>query len=85
MNKYEVGQVINSFKHNRQELQFAITNDGAILLAFFKNPNLEEIEQFKTGKSFETRFTQLYKVLMLTVKIGNLNWMDVPYTPHLRM
>ena len=35
MNKYEVGQVINSFKHNRQELQFAITNDGAILLAFF--------------------------------------------------
>lgn len=83
MNKYEVGQVITTFRHSREEVQFDIGDDGAIMLVFFKNPKLEEIEQFKTGKSFEIRFTELYKVIMLTVKIGNLNWMDVPYSPHL--
>ena len=83
MYKYEVGQVIDAFKYHSEEVQFDISDDGAIMLVFFRNPTTSEIDQFKSGKEFEIRFTELYNVIMVTVKIGNLNWMDAPYTPHL--
>ena len=83
MEKYEVGQVINNFKNHQEGVYFDLDDSGATLLVFFPYPTSEEIEQFKSGKSFEIRFTELYGIIMLTVKIGNLNWMDAPYTPHL--
>lgn len=83
MYKYEVGQIVNNFKHHAEVVQFDISDDGAVLLVFFKNPTAEEIEQFKSGKSFEIRFAELYNVIMITAKIGNLAWVDAPYTPHL--
>lgn len=83
MYKYEVNQVVNSFKHHSEGVYFDIADDGATMLVFFQSPTAEEIEQFKSGKNFEIRFVELYGVIMITVKIGNLNWMDAPYTPHL--
>lgn len=83
MYKYEVGQVINSFKCRSEGVQFDISDAGATMLVFFQNPTVGEIEQFKPGKSFEIRFMELYGVIIITVKIGSLNWMDAPYTPHL--
>ena len=83
MYSYEVGQIINNFKHHSEGVQFDISDDGAIMFVFFQNPTTNEIEQFNSGKNFEIRFTELYSVIMITVKIGNLNWMDAPYTPHL--
>lgn len=77
---YEVGQIIPSFINHNEGVLFDIADEGANLIVFFKNPTEDEISQFK--KSFEIRFTKLYDVIMLTVKIGNLNWMDAPYTPH---
>lgn len=83
MYKYEVGQIVDSFKHHPENVQFDIADDGATMLVFFKSPTPNEIEQFQSGKNFEIRFTELYNVIMITVRIGNLNWMDAPYTPHL--
>lgn len=83
MYKYEVGQTVDSFKHHSEGALIDIADDGATMLVFFQNPILEEIEQFKSGNNFEIRFTELYDVIMITVKIGDLNWMAVPYTPHL--
>lgn len=83
MNKYEVGQIIDNFKYHQEGVQFDISDDGATMIVFFQNPTHEEIAQFKPGRSFEIRFTELYKAIILTVKIGNLNWMDMPYSPHL--
>lgn len=83
MNVYEVGQVIEKFKYHQEGVQFDMADDGATVLIFFQDPSPDEIEQFKSGKSFEIRFAVLYDVIMLTVKIGNLNWMDAPYNPHL--
>lgn len=83
MEKYEVGQVINSFKNHHEGVYFDLHDSGATLLVFFPDPTSGEIEQFKSGKSFEIRFTELYGIIMLTIKIGHLNWMDAPYTPHL--
>lgn len=83
VHKYEIGQVIDNFKHHQECVKFDISDDGATMFVFFQSPTEQEIEQFKSGKNFELRFTELYKVIMLTVKIGNLNWMDAPYSPHL--
>lgn len=83
MYKYEVGQVIDNFKHHAEGTQFDLADDGAAMIIFFNRPTNNEIEQFKAGKSFEIRFVELKDVIMITAKIGNLNWMDAPYTPHL--
>lgn len=83
MYKYEVGKVIENFKHHAEGTQFDLTDDGATMIVFFNRPTNNEIEQFKAGKNFEIRFVELKDVIMITTKIGNLNWMDAPYTPHL--
>ena len=83
MKRFEVGQVIEKFKNHQECVQFDISDAGATMLVFFENPVQEEIEQFKAGKNFEIRFTELQGVIMITAKIGNLNWMDAPYNPHL--
>lgn len=83
MEKYEVGQIINSFKNQPEGVRFDLTDSGAIMLVFFDNPSLSEIEQFKAGNNFEIRFIEIYGVIMMTVKIGNFDWMDAPYSPHL--
>lgn len=83
MYKYEVGQVIDNFRNHAEGTQFDLADDGAAMIIFFNRPTNNEIEQFKAGKSFEIRFVELKDVIMITAKIGNLNWMDAPYTPHL--
>lgn len=79
MYRYEVGQVIEKFKTSQEDVKFDISDEGAVLLVFFPNPTQEEINQFESGKEFEIRLTELNDVIMLTFKIGNLNWMDAPY------
>lgn len=83
MGKYEVGQIIGSFKNHQEGVYFDLDNSGATMLVFLKKPTTEEIEQFKSGKNFEIRFTELYNIIMIAAKIGSLNWVDAPYTPHL--
>lgn len=83
MYRYEIGQVIEKFVGRDEGTVFDISDTGATLTVFFQNPIDKEIEQFKSGSSFEMRFAELYGVIMITVKIGNLNWMDAPYSPHL--
>lgn len=80
---YHKGQKVANFVGRGDITQFDLADDGADLLVFFNNPNENEIEQFSSGTNFEIRFTELYNIIMITVKIGTLNWMDAPYTPHL--
>lgn len=81
--EYTVGQKIDKFVGHAEETVFDVDNDGAIMLVFFNKPTEQEIKQFESDVSFEIRFTLMYNVIMITTKIGNLNWMDSPYTPHL--
>lgn len=80
---YEVGQVIDKFICHPEGAKFDISDTGAVLQIFFDNPTENEIAQFKKDKNIEIRFVELRDVIMITIKIGNLNWMDAPYTPHL--
>lgn len=80
--KYEVGEKYQEFI-GQEGAQFGIDDGGASLLIRFSDPEPNEIAQFKEGKPFEIKFTTLYGVIMITTKIGNLNWMDAPYSPNL--
>lgn len=83
MIKYEVGQAIDKFIGHQEGTLFDVSDEGASLIVFFRNPTKEEKEQFKSGHRFEIRFVEIYGVVMMTFKIGNLDWMDSPYSPHL--
>lgn len=83
MIKYEVGQIIPSFKNHAECIQFDITNNGITMLVFFNNPTENEIKQFMTEKNFEIRFVELSNVIVVTAKIGSLNWVDAPYNSNL--
>ena len=74
MYKYEVGQVIDKFVMHPEGARFDISDSGAVLQIFFNNPTSDEISQFKEGKRFEIRFIEIRNVIMITIKIGNLNW-----------
>lgn len=83
MNSYAVGQVINLFRGHPECLQFDIADSGATMLAFFNRPSQWEVQQFSSDNPLEFRLTEIYGVIILTVKVGELNWMDAPFTPHL--
>lgn len=83
MFKYAVGDKIEKYIGRDEGTLFDVDDGGATLLVFFDRPTKDEIEQFRTGRNFEVRFCQLRNIIMITSKIGNLNWMDAPYTPHL--
>ena len=80
---YSVGQKVENFAHHQECVQFDIDDNGATMLVFFDRPTRNEIEQFKADKNFEIRFIELHNVIMVTAKIGNLNWVDAPYNAHL--
>lgn len=83
MIKYEKGQIVKNFICHSEGAYFDMDDSGAVLIIFFNKPTQNEIKQFKAGHNFEIRFTEIEGLIMLTAKIGNLNWMDMPYTPHL--
>ena len=83
MYAYAVGEIIDRFINHSESTLFDIDDSGATMLAFMKHPTPVEIEQFKVGTNIEIRFTELHNVIMITAKIGSLNWMDAPYSPHL--
>lgn len=81
MFSYKVGDKIDSFIGRPDGCVFDLDDSGAVMFVFFANPTEHEIAQF--SGNFELRFTKLQNIIMFCNKIGKLNWMDSPYTPHL--
>mgnify|MGYP006987787362 CR=1 FL=1 len=81
--KYEVGQIIPGFAGHQESVVFDFDDAGAKMLVFFARPTTEEISQFESGKEFQIKFVELKNVIMVMAKIGNLEWVDAPYSPHL--
>ena len=78
-----VGEYLEGSPKNYAEgVKFSVSDGGGELIVFFQRPTAREIEQFKTGKIKFGYYT--YKnIIMLLVKIGELEWMDAPYSVHL--
>lgn len=83
MQYYSVGQAIPKFVNHEEGVLFDISEDGSSMIVFFDNPTEHESAQFSDGNPFEMRFISIYNIIMITSKIGSLNWMDAPYSPHL--
>lgn len=79
----KVGAVSPEFRIHENWTFFDITDGGAVLIVLFRSPDANEIAQFQSGKPFEIRFTELNDVIMVTTKIGNLDWVDAPYNANL--
>lgn len=79
---YEVGRSYEEFKGRAEGAVFDMDDSGAVLLVYFNRPTANEIDQFKENKRIEIRFVPINDFIVLTCKIGDLNWMDMPYTPH---
>lgn len=83
MESVKVGQKYDIFKSYTEGVKFDISDSGAHLIVYFNNPTLQEIQEFESKKRFEIRFSVFYNIIIITTKIGCLNWMDAPYSPHL--
>lgn len=82
LNRCKVGEIYKQFK-GQEGVQFGIDDGGASLIVRFASPEPDEVEQFKEGHPFEIKLTTIHDVMMISVKIGDLNWMSAPYSPHL--
>ncbi len=80
---YEVGKEFPGGYGHDEGVLFNMDDSGATALVFFNEPTQGELEQFGAGNPFEIRFSVLSGILIFTLKVGNLNWMDAPYSVHL--
>ena len=80
---YEVGQIVEQFRNHQEGTVFDLDDCGGELRVYISHPTQDEIQQFTEGSKFEIRMVELYGVIMLSLKFGNLPWADAPYTPHL--
>lgn len=80
---FEKGKKLPGFTPQGECAQFGMDESGTSILVRFNNPNNHEIEQFSEGMPFEIRFVEVKGIIMVLIKIGDLNWMDAPYSPHI--
>lgn len=83
--KYEVGGILEKAVGKTEGAYIDVDDAGMQIIILFDGPKPEEIAQFEQEKPFEIRFVTLSDIMMFTLKIGNLNWMDAPYSPHLSL
>lgn len=85
MEMYKVGELYPGYQQRPEGTVFDLRDDGAIFIVLFNKPTNDEIKQFQSDSNFEIRFTEIYDEIVLTAKIGSLNWMDTFYNPHLSL
>jgi len=83
LTKYEVGKYIEDIHKRYDEgIKFDLTDLGINIPIFFDTPTINEVKEFEEGKIKLGYYT--YKnVILVLIKIGNLEWMDMPYSVHL--
>lgn len=79
---YSVGDILEEAMGHAEETKFTMDDAGGLLRIYYNGPTEEEIEDFKAD-GFEVRFTTMKDTIFMLFKIGNLPWMDAPFTPHL--
>ena len=83
LTRYEVGKYIEDRpKRYNEGIKFDLTDTGINIPIFFDAPTVNEVKEFEEGKIKLGYYT--YKnVILVLIKIGTLEWMDMPYSIHL--
>lgn len=80
---YKVGSLFSERAKGHQEgAIFDISDTGCNLILYFKSPSQKEIDSVKNGTMKIGFYTEKELILML-FKIGDMNWIDSPYSVHL--
>ena len=58
-----------------------LTDNGLIIAVYYDGPTKEEIRNFKTPTRVQLREGLVYNQIFFTIKVGDENWMDAPYSP----
>ena len=83
MQLLKTGELFDKNKTKYPEgCKFDITDSGANLYIFFKNPSVGEIENCKKG-TITFRFIKLDNIIFFLTKIGSIPTLDCPYSIHL--
>lgn len=77
------GKVFPSYIGMSEGTLFDMSDTGATLTMFMYDPEKDEIAQFDRSKPVEIRFAAIKDVIMMTIKLGNLEWWEAPYSVHL--
>jgi hypothetical protein len=83
INEFEIGKPYLPVVGREQGIIFGVDKGGLTIVYNFENPSKHEIDQVRSGKSFEIRAAELNDVVMVTTKLGDLKWTDAPYNPRL--
>jgi len=78
---YKVGESYKEVVGHAEGCMFDIDDAGGRLVVFFNRPTPHEVEQFESKNKFELRFVSFSDVIMMLIKVGDLDWMDAPYHP----
>lgn len=74
--KVEVGQKI--LPPGKDQIQFDLTDSGAILLAQMRKPTSAEVRGYKNGVP-QFRYIVINGVIYFLSRFGTLNWTDAPF------
>lgn len=83
--KYEVGKRYPELKTGVDSVQFDINDSTSVLVFEYNKPSAQELKAFENSNSFEIRSVTLNGIAYILVKMGDLEWVDAPYTPHLSL
>lgn len=83
--KYEVGKRYSELRTSVDGVQFDINDSTSVLVFKYNKPSAKELKAFESSNSFEIRSITLNAVSYILVKMGGLEWVDAPYTPHLSL
>jgi len=85
MVELSVGKPLDIMRGKPEGCTFFVRDDGMYLLVNFNAPTPDEINQAGSDADFEARWTIINGIIMFTVKMGTLNWMDAPFSPQLEI
>ncbi len=83
MKNFQIGERIQQFAGMEQLPFFDMDDSGAAAYILAEQPDWYIIRQFDDWNELHIRFQVIHSVIMISLKVGELPWMAMPYTPHL--
>ena len=78
---YEVGKRYPEFISRQDNPRCGFADNELIVTVSLGHITSHELEQFQSETQFEIRYVILNKLCFFLLKFGDMEWMDVPFSP----
>ncbi|MCL2766244.1 MAG: hypothetical protein FWD21_00995 [Peptococcaceae bacterium] len=85
MKPLSIGQPLITVKDKPEGCVLFIRDRFIYLIINFDNPTSQELGQLEKSADFEIRWIVIDGIIMIAVKVGEMDWMDMPYSPQLEI